>query len=101
MNATLAETRPCRSCGVDIYLLMNVDTGRWMPVDQTPTSGGNVNVDVYRRTCQVLAGDLLAKARALGSELHQPHHQTCPDADRHRRPPSRQQAPLFDPEELT
>lgn len=100
MNATLATTRPCRSCSTDIYLLRNLDTGRWMPVDEKPSSAGIVKIDVYRTTCEVLTGDRLAAARADElTDLHQPHHRTCPDADRHRGP-GKQTARLFDPEGL-
>ncbi len=95
----IATLRPCRSCNTDIYLLLNVSTGRWMPVEADPSPGGNIRVDVYRQTAEVLAGAALAGARHEAAELHLAHHINCPAADRHRRPKNGT-PPLFDPEEL-
>lgn len=92
--------KPCSSCGTDIHLLLNVSTSRWMRVDVAPHPVGNVAVDVYRATCQVLTGDLLTKARAIPQELHLAHHVTCEKADAHRKPHVDNQT-LFNPEEAT
>lgn len=96
----IATLRPCRDCATDIYLLRSVaNPERWMPVEADPSPGGNVRVDVYRQTAEVLAGAALTAARHEGAELHLPHHVTCPAADRHRKPKNGT-PPLFDPEEL-
>jgi hypothetical protein len=91
--------RPCKSCDTDIYLVRNLTTDKWMPVDVDTHQVGNIKVDVYRGTCEVLTGPPLAAARADETiDLHLAHHVTCPNSDRHRGPEHGQH--LFDPEEL-
>lgn len=97
----IATLRPCRDCGTDIYLLRSIaNPDRWMPVEATPSPDGNIAVDVYRQTAEVLTAAELTQARIDGFDLHLAHHVNCPAAAEYRHKPKNGTPPLFDPEEL-
>ena len=63
------------------------ETGTAMPLDERPTSAGNVRLatDLLGETfAQVLAGDPLDAARVAGELLYLPHHATCVDVQEFR-----------------
>jgi hypothetical protein len=68
----------CRSCPAEVLWLTNQRTGRPAPIDATPDTGGNVEVDDAQRTYRVLGGQALEQARAGGRPLRTSHLATCP-----------------------
>lgn len=74
---------PCRSCGALIAFVRNVTPdarSKWLVVNPDPVPDGNIAVNVYRRT-----GNVLPKAARPGAgALHESHHRTCPSAAAHR-----------------
>lgn len=76
----------CRSCGAAIRWAISKATGKWIPIDPTPTLDGNLALE---------PGANADEARAYTPEdaaLHRPrytsHFATCPDAAEHRRAPT-------------
>lgn len=77
------DQTPCRSCGALIAFVRNVTPdarSKWLVVNPDPVPDGNIAVNVYRRT-----GNVLPQAVRPGAgPLHEPHHRTCPAAAQHR-----------------
>ena len=77
----------CRSCGADI-LWVRMASGKAMPVDASPTVGGNIQVK-GDGTASVASAEAVEMARGeLVPTLHYSHFVTCPNADAHRKEPS-------------
>lgn len=72
----------CRSCQAPIRWVTTT-AGRRMPIDPTPSPGGNV---VLREDhlAAVLAGDVLDAARAADVPTYLSHFATCPHAAKYR-----------------
>lgn len=69
----------CRSCFAPVLWLEHATTGKSAPIDAAPVPEGNIEV-LDNGTYVVLAGDALAGARGLGSQLHLNHFVTCAQA---------------------
>jgi hypothetical protein len=80
-------TNNCRSCGAPIVWAVTEATGRRMPIDPEPTSGGNVILsDDNPPVALVLpAGQASLFAHGTGADRFTSHFATCPNADAHRK----------------
>lgn len=78
---------PCKSCGAEM-IWARTRTGTAMPLDPAPVPEGNVQLTTedLELCATVLAGERLAAARAAGVTLHRPHHISCPEGPKWRRP---------------
>lgn len=75
----------CRSCSARI-VWATTKSGKKMPVDVAPHPEGNVFLDeTSPPRAHVLAGEDLAKARRIGTELRRSHFVTCSNARDWRR----------------
>lgn len=76
----------CRRCGRPITWAASESTGRMMPIDPNPNPGGNVALirpgERLNVVARVLGGELLAAAKANGTELHLTHFTTCPKREK-------------------
>lgn len=83
----MAARSRCSSCNADIIWTATAK-GRPMPVDADPHPLGTLELVLARPpagiSCTVVPGaPVLVEGR---TDLHMSHFETCPDADRHRRP---------------
>jgi len=72
--------RPCRGCGVLVYDLRHVDTGRHAPIEVEPVLGGNIKIDIETGTYRLTGTDI----RRPDEVRHVSHFATCPAATRFR-----------------
>ena len=88
---TTDRVETCGGCNAPI-LWARTGTGKMMPVDPNPHENGNVRIvrGVGGRLLATVVGARgAARLRARNIELHMPHHATCPNAARFRKPPIR------------
>lgn len=72
--------RACRSCGVEVYDLRHVRTGKTAPIEVRLSPGGNIAVDLATGHYSNLTAMALTVARAAGVELRVSHFVSCPSA---------------------
>lgn len=75
----------CKSCGAGIYWAVT-KTGKKMPVDEQPTSKGNVLLSIDPKT-DTLKAHVLKRGEEVepGRNRYTSHFNTCAAADEHRR----------------
>ena len=72
----------CSSCGAAIRWVVT-EAGRRMPVDETPTTTGTI--EVTGNAARVLSPIEAAITRGEHGRLYTSHFATCPHAATHRR----------------
>ena len=72
--------RACRSCGVELYDLLYVKSGRTAPIEVRLSSNGNILANLEEGTYFILGGKALASARLDGAPLRVNHFVSCPQA---------------------
>jgi hypothetical protein len=80
-------TKPCRGCTALIVWAVSATTGGQQPIGPEPHPDGSVEL-VPRSQGAPLARVVPATRREGRTDLHRPHHQTCPAAKPHRRKPA-------------
>jgi hypothetical protein len=78
--------RACRTCGASI-VWAKTPTGKSMPVDFEPASGGNVILD---EGPEGLLAVLCHESAVVDKPRHKAHFATCPQAAEHRRARNKQ-----------
>ena len=75
--------RPCRACGVLIYDLRHIETGRHAPIESAPIDKGNVAIDLETGTYRIVGVDFRPGHEAIGQRFRN-HFASCPAAKRFR-----------------
>lgn len=79
----MPEASKCRSCGANILWVRTAATGSLMPLDAIPVPDGNVVIK--DGVAHALNGRDLFEPM-LDGPRYMPHHATCPEAAKHRKP---------------
>lgn len=74
---------PCRSCGAPVIWARHQLTGREMPIDAEPVTGGTITIepDMFGAPSYWIA----AGTPPPGAERHTSHFATCPNAGSWRK----------------
>jgi hypothetical protein len=78
----------CKSCGARVLWVQLLPRGTTAPLDDKPSTAGNVRLSKGGTVAKVLNKTELAAARRNSEQLYTSHFATCSNAASHRKGPT-------------